>query len=63
MKELTLTDISPYLDDNMEVCITAYNIKLYQGDALHIPLGYSQYPITPQKITTDHEVLCIDIDC
>lgn len=63
MKELTLADLSPYLNDNTEVKITAYNIQLYSGDALHIPLGYANYPITPQKIVTDHETIVIDIDC
>ena len=63
MKELTLADLSPYFNDNTDVQITAYNIVLYKGDALHIPLGYANYPITPQKIVTDHETIVIDIDC
>lgn len=63
MKELTLSDITPYLNDDTDVKITAYNITLYEGDALHIPLGYAIYPITSQHITTDHETIVIDIDC
>lgn len=63
MKVLTLADISPYLNDNTEVKITAYNIQLYSGDALHIPLGYANYPITPQKIIIEDNKIAIDIDC
>lgn len=61
-KELTIMDINDYLSDDMEVIITAYNIPLYHGKALNIPVGYCKYPITERMYIKDN-TLMIELDC
>ena len=61
-KQLTINDFNDYIDDNQQVEITAYNVPLYEGDALHIPAGYCKYPLAKKMYTKD-DVLKIDLDC
>lgn len=63
MKLLKLMDINDYFNDNQDVLIVAYNIKLYEGTFGNIPVKYSKYELVPQKIVTDHETIVIELDC
>lgn len=60
---LKLLDINDYINDNQPVKLVAYGITIYEGDALHIPAGYVKYPLEPQKIHTEDNVLVIEMDC
>lgn len=60
---LKLSDINDYIDDNQDVRIIAYNIKLFEGACGDIPIKLSKYELVPQKIVTDHETIVIELDC
>jgi len=60
---LKLIDINDYINDEQRVRLVAYNITIYEGDALHIPAGYVKYPLVQQKMHTDGNILVIEMDC
>lgn len=62
LKQLTLGDLVPFLDDNQLVDITAYNIPLYNGAVRTIPAIYTPYVIVKKLYTVD-DCLKIDLDC
>lgn len=60
---LKLIDINDYISDEQIVKLVAYNITIYEGDALHIPAGYCKYPLVPQKTHVEDNKLVIEMDC
>ena len=62
LKQLNLIDLIPFLDENQEVDITAYNIPLYDGPVRTIPAMYAPYEIT-EKLYTRDDKLIIALDC
>ncbi len=62
LKQLNLIDLVPFMDSNMEVNITAYNIPLYTGPVEKLPVIYTPYEITERLTITDNK-LNIVLDC
>lgn len=62
LKQLTLIDIIPFMDDGLSVNITAYNIPLFDGNVKQIPAIYAPYQITEKLKIVDGK-LKIVLDC
>ncbi|MBP3338343.1 MAG: hypothetical protein J6L69_02935 [Lachnospiraceae bacterium] len=62
LKQLNLIDLIPFMDDNLDVNITAYNIPLFTGKLKDLPAIYAPYEITERLTITDNK-LNIVLDC
>lgn len=62
LKQLNLIDLIPFMDDNLDVNITAYNIPLFEGKLKDVPAIYAPYEITERLTITDNK-LNIVLDC
>lgn len=62
LKQLNLIDLIPFMDDNLDVNITAYNIPLFTGKLKDLPAIYVPYEITERLTITDNK-LNIVLDC
>ena len=62
LKQLNLVDLIPFMDDNLDVNITAYNISLFDGKLKDVPAIYAPYEITERLTITDNK-LNIVLDC
>lgn len=62
LKQLNLIDLIPFMDDNLEVNITAYNIPLYSGKLKELPAIYAPYEIT-ERLKIVNNKLNIVLDC
>lgn len=62
LKQLNLIDLIPFMDDNLDVNITAYNISLFDGKVKEIPAIYAPYEITERLKIVDGKLKII-LDC